>query len=102
MPGYEHGNFVGPTLLHKVQPHMECYEEEIFGPVLVCLEVSVGLNSALRHPFCPRRATLLCSDHWGPVCLEASRPELCQLQAWPLSAGAQCWSLSILAHSTPA
>ena len=48
MPGYEHGNFVGPTLLHKVQPHMECYEEEIFGPVLLCLEVSVRLNPAWR------------------------------------------------------
>ena len=52
VPGYERGNFVGPTLLHKVQPHMECYEEEIFGPVLVCLEVSVRLHPAWTHPFC--------------------------------------------------
>ncbi len=37
--GYPHGNWVGPTLLSGVQPHMECYQEEIFGPVLVCLEV---------------------------------------------------------------
>ena len=36
--GYPHGNFVGPTLLTNVTPDMECYKEEIFGPVLVCLK----------------------------------------------------------------
>jgi malonate-semialdehyde dehydrogenase (acetylating)/methylmalonate-semialdehyde dehydrogenase len=36
--GYEKGNFVGPTILSKVKPHMKCYREEIFGPVLICLE----------------------------------------------------------------
>lgn len=40
VPGYEQGNFVGPTVLTNVQPEMDCYNEEIFGPVLVCLEVS--------------------------------------------------------------
>ncbi|XP_060573404.1 probable methylmalonate-semialdehyde dehydrogenase [acylating], mitochondrial isoform X1 [Ruditapes philippinarum] len=39
VPGYENGNFVGPTILHKVDPTMKCYEEEIFGPVLVSMEV---------------------------------------------------------------
>lgn len=39
VPDYPQGNFVGPTLLTGVQPHMECYQQEIFGPVLVCLEV---------------------------------------------------------------
>ena len=39
VPGYENGNFVGPTLLAGVQPHMDCYKQEIFGPVLSCLEV---------------------------------------------------------------
>ena len=38
--GYEEGNFVGPTLISGVKPEMDCYQEEIFGPVLVCLEVS--------------------------------------------------------------
>lgn len=38
VPGYEQGNFVGPTLLAGVKPGMECYTEEIFGPVLSCLE----------------------------------------------------------------
>ena len=31
--------FSGPTVLHKVKPDMECYREEIFGPVLCSLEV---------------------------------------------------------------
>ena len=31
--------FAGPTVLHKVKPDMECYREEIFGPVLCSLEV---------------------------------------------------------------
>ncbi|KAL8814044.1 MAG: hypothetical protein Q9223_006705 [Gallowayella weberi] len=35
---YPHGNWVGPTIITKVKPHMRCYREEIFGPVLVCLE----------------------------------------------------------------
>lgn len=42
VPGYESGNFLGPTLLAGVKPHMECYQEEIFGPVLSCLEVRAG------------------------------------------------------------
>jgi malonate-semialdehyde dehydrogenase (acetylating)/methylmalonate-semialdehyde dehydrogenase len=37
--GFEKGNFVGPTILADVKPDMECYKEEIFGPVLVCLAV---------------------------------------------------------------
>jgi malonate-semialdehyde dehydrogenase (acetylating) / methylmalonate-semialdehyde dehydrogenase len=37
VPGYEKGNFLGPTIISDVKPHMRCYKEEIFGPVLVCL-----------------------------------------------------------------
>eukprot|EP00803_Ostreobium_quekettii_P002072 evm.model.scf_1905.4 EVM.evm.TU.scf_1905.4 scf_1905:24422-30209(+) len=40
VPGYTEGNFVGPTLLAGVTPEMECYKEEIFGPVLCCLEAA--------------------------------------------------------------
>jgi malonate-semialdehyde dehydrogenase (acetylating) / methylmalonate-semialdehyde dehydrogenase len=40
VPGYPLGNWVGPTVLAGVTPEMQCYTEEIFGPVLVCLEVS--------------------------------------------------------------
>ena len=34
---YPNGNFIGPTIITNVKPHMKCYTEEIFGPVLVCL-----------------------------------------------------------------
>ena len=37
--GFPSGNFVGPTVISSVAPTMRCYKEEIFGPVLVCLEV---------------------------------------------------------------
>jgi malonate-semialdehyde dehydrogenase (acetylating) / methylmalonate-semialdehyde dehydrogenase len=36
---YPDGNWVGPTIITNVKPHMRCYREEIFGPVLVCLNV---------------------------------------------------------------
>jgi malonate-semialdehyde dehydrogenase (acetylating) / methylmalonate-semialdehyde dehydrogenase len=36
---YADGNWVGPTIITNVKPHMKCYTEEIFGPVLVCLNV---------------------------------------------------------------
>jgi len=49
---YEDGNFVGPTLLTNVKPDMDCYNEEIFGPVLVCLEVAYPPQMAKR----PREA----------------------------------------------
>ncbi|KAK9285150.1 hypothetical protein L1049_024335 [Liquidambar formosana] len=39
VPGYEYGNFVGPTILCDVTTSMECYKEEIFGPVLLCMQV---------------------------------------------------------------
>jgi malonate-semialdehyde dehydrogenase (acetylating)/methylmalonate-semialdehyde dehydrogenase len=37
--GYENGNFVAPTILSGVSTDMECYKEEIFGPVLLCITV---------------------------------------------------------------
>jgi Aldehyde dehydrogenase family len=37
VPGFEKGNFVGATVLTGVKPGMECYKEEIFGPVLCVL-----------------------------------------------------------------
>lgn len=47
VPGFEKGNFVGPTLLTGVTPSMDCYKEEIFGPVLVCLFVDT-LDEAIK------------------------------------------------------
>ncbi|KAL6777593.1 ALDH6 [Auxenochlorella protothecoides x Auxenochlorella symbiontica] len=46
VPAHPRGNWLGPTLLTGVTPDMECYREEIFGPVLVCLEVD-SLEAAL-------------------------------------------------------
>ncbi|XP_013139923.1 PREDICTED: probable methylmalonate-semialdehyde dehydrogenase [acylating], mitochondrial isoform X1 [Papilio polytes] len=45
--GFEKGNFVGPTILTDVKPNMECYKEEIFGPVLICLFVDT-LDEAIQ------------------------------------------------------
>lgn len=39
VPGYENGNFVGPTLFAGVKPGMRIYDQEIFGPVLCVVEV---------------------------------------------------------------
>ena len=39
VPGYEQGNFVGPTLFSGVTTDMQIYTQEIFGPVLITLEV---------------------------------------------------------------
>lgn len=36
---YPNGYFVGPTVITGVKPGMKCYDQEIFGPVLVVCEV---------------------------------------------------------------
>lgn len=38
--GYPNGNFVGPTVITGVKPGMRCYDEEIFGPVLVVVDTN--------------------------------------------------------------
>ncbi|GED23263.1 CoA-acylating methylmalonate-semialdehyde dehydrogenase [Halomonas halmophila] len=35
VPGHENGFYVGGTLIDHVTPEMTCYQEEIFGPVLL-------------------------------------------------------------------
>ena len=44
---YPHGNFVGATILSDVTTDMKCYQEEIFGPVLVCVRVDT-LDEAIQ------------------------------------------------------
>lgn len=39
VPRYERGNFVGPTILCDVTTSMNCYKEEMSGPVLLCMQV---------------------------------------------------------------
>jgi malonate-semialdehyde dehydrogenase (acetylating)/methylmalonate-semialdehyde dehydrogenase len=46
VPGYESGNWVGPTVFSEVTPDMSIYQEEIFGPVLSCVSVD-SLEDAL-------------------------------------------------------
>src|ERR1700683_3559966 len=41
VPGYEMGNFIGPTIFSGVTPEMKIYTTEIFGPVMVI----VGVNT---------------------------------------------------------
>ncbi|EPW6409353.1 CoA-acylating methylmalonate-semialdehyde dehydrogenase [Vibrio vulnificus] len=52
--GYPNGNWVGPTLFSGVTTEMSIYQQEIFGPVLVCLEVD-SLEEAIalinRNPY---------------------------------------------------
>ncbi|MCF7696041.1 CoA-acylating methylmalonate-semialdehyde dehydrogenase [Mycetohabitans rhizoxinica] len=40
VPGYEQGNFVGPTIFSSVKTDMSIYQQEIFGPVIVVLEAA--------------------------------------------------------------
>ena len=46
VPGYERGNFVGPTVFSGVKPGMAIYDQEIFGPVL-CLAGAETLDEAI-------------------------------------------------------
>ncbi|KAM0943714.1 putative methylmalonate-semialdehyde dehydrogenase (CoA acylating) [Dioscorea sansibarensis] len=45
--GYEKGNFIGPTVLADVTNDMECYKEEIFGPVLLFMQAD-SLDEAIN------------------------------------------------------
>jgi malonate-semialdehyde dehydrogenase (acetylating)/methylmalonate-semialdehyde dehydrogenase len=46
VPGYDGGNFVGPTIFSGVKPGMRIYDQEIFGPVL-CLVSAASLDEAI-------------------------------------------------------
>jgi len=45
--GYENGYFVAGTLIDHVKPGMTCYEEEIFGPVLLVVRAT-SMNDAMK------------------------------------------------------
>lgn len=55
VPGFEAGNFVGPTIITGAQPHMQCYQEEIFGPVFCTMEADT-LDEAIA---------LVNANQWG-------------------------------------
>lgn len=46
VPGYEQGNWVGPTVFSDVTPDMDIYQQEIFGPVLSMVNAD-SLDEAL-------------------------------------------------------
>jgi malonate-semialdehyde dehydrogenase (acetylating)/methylmalonate-semialdehyde dehydrogenase len=54
VPGYEKGNFIGPTIFSAVTPEMKIYTTEIFGPVMVIVGVDT-LDDAIslinENPF---------------------------------------------------
>ena len=54
IPGYETGNFIGPTIFSGVTPEMKIYTTEIFGPVMVIIAVN-SLSDAIalinKNPF---------------------------------------------------
>jgi methylmalonate-semialdehyde dehydrogenase [acylating] (EC 1.2.1.27) len=63
VPGYEKGNFVGPTIFSGVKPGMAIYDQEIFGPVL-SLVGAANLDEAIEFinptpmataPLCSRK-----------------------------------------------
>merc|ERR1712032_493739 len=52
--GYENGYFVGPTVFSNVKKGMQIYEQEIFGPVLCCVEVDTyqeAIDFVNQNPF---------------------------------------------------
>lgn len=52
--GFEKGNFVGPTIIAGVTRHMECYKEEIFGPVLNVMFVDTledAIEVIIKNPY---------------------------------------------------
>jgi malonate-semialdehyde dehydrogenase (acetylating) / methylmalonate-semialdehyde dehydrogenase len=54
VPGFEKGNFIGPTVFSGVTPEMTIYTTEIFGPVMVIVGVNT-LDEAIalinKNPF---------------------------------------------------
>lgn len=77
VPGFERGNFLGPTLLAGVTPGMDCYREEVFAPVLSCLAVSGAGQEGVCVCLCMRlhgaracqcasaNACIACSGRWA-------------------------------------
>ena len=58
--GHESGNWLGPTILANVTMDMDVWHEEIFAPVLVCLEVGAPQRFfGVTAPVC--RGTMKCT-----------------------------------------
>ncbi|KAI1775629.1 methylmalonate-semialdehyde dehydrogenase [Hypoxylon cercidicola] len=92
VPDYPNGNFIGPTILTKVHPYMSCYQEEIFGPVLCCIEVNT-LEEAIQ---------LINDNRYGNGCtLFTSSPVNAQVFQRLVNVGQVGINVPILAPSGP-
>ncbi|KAF4126092.1 malonate-semialdehyde dehydrogenase (acetylating) / methylmalonate-semialdehyde dehydrogenase, partial [Geosmithia morbida] len=92
VPDYPEGNFVGPTVLTGVKPHMSCYQEEIFGPVLCCMEVDT-LDEAID---------LVNENKYGNGCtLFTKNPATAQIFQRSVNVGQVGINVPILAPSGP-
>ncbi|KAL2531280.1 Methylmalonate-semialdehyde dehydrogenase (CoA acylating) [Abeliophyllum distichum] len=54
VPRYENGNFLGPTIMCNVTANMDCYKEDMLGPVLLCmqaesLEEAIAIVNRSKH-----------------------------------------------------
>ncbi|MCL7930679.1 CoA-acylating methylmalonate-semialdehyde dehydrogenase [Halomonas llamarensis] len=47
VPGHDNGFYVGGTLIDQVTPEMTCYQEEIFGPVLLVVRAG-SMDEAMK------------------------------------------------------
>ncbi|WP_346795996.1 CoA-acylating methylmalonate-semialdehyde dehydrogenase [Halomonas sp. Bachu 37] len=47
VPGHDNGFYVGGTLIDRVTPEMTCYQEEIFGPVLLVVRAA-SMDEAMK------------------------------------------------------
>jgi len=68
VPGHEKGFFVGPTLVDQVQPDMELYRQEIFGPVLSVMRagtVEEAIDLINANPY--GNGTAIFTNHGGAV-----------------------------------
>lgn len=47
VPGYEGGNWLGPTIIDHAQPGIPCYDEEVFAPVMVIVRANT-MDEAIK------------------------------------------------------
>ncbi|MGY1815309.1 CoA-acylating methylmalonate-semialdehyde dehydrogenase [Blastococcus sp. SYSU D00820] len=67
VPGHEDGFWLGPTLLDHVQPDMEVYREEVFGPVLQVVRVDTyqeALDLVNANPY-GNGTAIFTNDGWA-------------------------------------
>lgn len=63
---FKNGNFLGPSVIDLVTPEMQCYKEEIFGPVLVCMtapDLSSAISLINQNPYGNGTAIFTSSGH---------------------------------------